>query len=219
MPIYTRNELRENLTYVRVGSDTANLFYGWKAKDLASESGISQADLTALGHLAPELLPTGARYFLGANSPKPGRATKTINSRPSASQKGSVSTFYGTGSIRGMLNLGWKITKRPRSVSLVDNSRYISAVAELSNGLLYAFPMNKDDFATYGAELGLKSKASITTNAERNSLIAGTSFPRPGKAKKQLSNGANFSSFFSTDKLGDVEEAGYTILFGELTDD
>lgn len=218
MSAITRGEKRDKLTFVRVGSATSNVYYGWDAKDLTTEANLSTTDLAALGHVTIDSLADSDLYFLRAQSPKPGRAKKTINKAPGVNDKATVSTFFGAGSVKDLLRAGWKVEKRPRSVSLANNSRYITAIAKLSNGVLYCFPMNKADFDTYGEALGLQAPASITTDAERLKLVQSSGFPRPGKASKDLVGGSDFSSFFSTDKESDLRTAGFKIRMAELTD-
>ncbi|MBG1267745.1 hypothetical protein [Nostoc sp. WHI] len=75
--------------------------------------------------------------------------------------------------------------------------------------------MNRADFEAFGAQLGLESSAKIT-DTEKDKLVSGCSKPRPGRASKQLSDGSNFSSFFSTAKMGEVTTAGYDILDEEI---
>ena len=219
MPSYTRGETRENLTFVEIIRVGSNTFYGWKAKDITDDVNVSAEDITALGHRTAERLPAASLYMLRAQSPKPGRATKVINRNPSVSQKGSVSTHYAVGSVRQMLDRGWTITKRPRNVSLSNNSRFVTAIADLSNGLSYCFAMNKADFDTYGKALGLKSNVNITTKEERDNLVQASSFPRPGKASYKLESGKDFSSFFSSDSEDTLRAAGYKILYTELIDE
>lgn len=218
MSAITRGEKRENLTFVKVGNATSTVYYGWDAKDLTTETNVSTADLAALGHVTIDSLADSDLYFLRAQSPKPGRAKKTINKAPGVNDKATISTFYGAGSVKDLLRAGWKVEKRPRSVSLANNTRYVTAIAKLSNGILYCFPMNRADFEAYGEALGLQAPTSITTDAERLRLVQSSGFPRPGKAGKELVGGADFSSFFSTDKESDLRTAGFKISMSELTD-
>ena len=199
MPSYTRGETRENLTLVRVNSSESTLYYGWKSKDLASETNVATSDLIALGHTNFENLASGSIYTLRAQAPKPGRCNKIIRRNPTVVQKGSVSTFYGAGSLKTALAAGWNPIKRPRTVSLTNTPRYVTAVAELSNGVFYVFPLNKADFETYKAALGLKAPREVRSTAERNRLVRGASVPRPGRVGKDLGDGKTFSTFFSTE--------------------
>lgn len=210
MPSYTRGEERDVLTYVRVNSATSIYHYGWKAKDISKETDISEADLLALGHIKRGSLPQGSVYTLRAQSPKPGRATKRIRKNPGPGEKGSVSTFYGAGFLSAALGAGWSGVKRPKSVSLKNKARYVTAIAKLSNGSHYVFPMNKTDFVAYKAALGLLEPQQITTTQERESLVRGCSIPRPGRVSKDIGNGQEFSSFFSTD----AEDAALAAEFG-----
>jgi hypothetical protein len=65
--------------------------------------------------------------------------------------------------------------------------------------------MNEADFQTYGADLGLKSAASVNSPAELDRLVVGSSLPKPGKATKTLQNGSSFSSFYAPEKKSDLQ--------------
>lgn len=194
MPSYTRGQRRDQLTYVKANPV---LYYGFKTKDFSSLSGVSGADLTALGHITAPA--AGTLLVIGANAPKPPRVSKRIST--SGSGQSTVSTFCGYDKVAAALAAGWSFQKAGRSVPLRSSGRSVTAVVEISaNGPLYCFPMNAGDFQTYGADLGLQSAASITSDAELNRLVVGSSLPKPGKATKSLLNGSTFSSFYAPEK-------------------
>ncbi|PHJ60235.1 hypothetical protein VF14_11645 [Nostoc linckia z18] len=214
MPSYTRNKKREDVIFVAVNSV---IRFGWKSKDLASVSGISQSDLTNdLGHTAQNAVTgSGLILVIGAQAPKPARVTKRL-SNATVGQQQSISTFCAHDKLATALGKGWNLSKNRRSVTLraLSASRgSLTAIAKLSGDIHYCFPMNKADFEAYGSELGLESATNIT-DTERNKLVSGSSKPRPGRASKQLSDGSTFSSFYST--ATDVSAVGYDILSEEI---
>ncbi|HEY9657737.1 MAG TPA: hypothetical protein V6C65_04670 [Allocoleopsis sp.] len=203
MPAYTRGVQRDKLTYVRVNSA---LFYGFKTKDLAAVAGVSSTDLTTyLGHVSAQAVTASDLLCLGANAPKPPRVTKRI-ANAGATAQGSVSTFCAYDKIGAATNNGWTLSKPGSFVGLSSSGRTITAVVEITpNGVLYAFPMNAGDFQAYGAELGLKSAASITTESELRRLVRGASLPKPGRAAKALPGGS-ISSFYDPANLADLQQ-------------
>lgn len=212
MPAYTRGRLREVITFVALNEF---LFYGWKAPDLASNLGVTSGDLVgALGHVdsVMALNTPSAILITGANSPKPARVVKRNPTAP-ITQSGSTSTFVAYDKMADANVAGWSLAKAARGVKLTSstaNTRACTAVATLSNGLNYCFPMNKADFTTYGAELGLQSGEQMNTAGELKRVATGTR-QKPGVAAKEVGTGT-FSSFFSTNKLDDITAAGYSLV-------
>lgn len=214
MPSYTRGDLRQNLTFVKVINP--NLFYGWNTKDFASQPGVSSADLTALGHFNAAAIQsnTTAICILGANRPKPPRATKLLNANPDAATQGRVSTFYGVGYEGTALAAGWKLSSSLEVVNIKNSSRSQTVAVKLTNGGHYAFPMNAADVGTYGGELGLILPTQITSN-ERASLFSGASRPRPPRVQKVVGT-SKFSSYCDPAKLDDLIDAGWSQLDPEI---
>lgn len=211
MPAYTRNKKRKNLVWVPVNEFT---YFGFKTKDFSSVAGITTSDITALGHIAAGNEPLGFIKIIGAQAPHPPRVSKKIPNAQAGQQK-TVSTYCGYLNLTSAQNSRWNIIQSRKSVLLRSASAYrgsLTAIAELSNGALYCFPMNKSDFELYGGELGLKSSATVTTNARKAKLVSGSSIPYPGKASKLLDDGSTFASFFSTASQGTISTAGYDIV-------
>jgi hypothetical protein len=211
MPEYTRGELRDQLTFVPIN---AIFHYGWKTVDLAARTGISAADIkTQLGHMtASEASAVTNRLMVtGANSPKPARVVKRDPTAP-VSQPASTSTFVAFNKLATASTSGWSLIKPARGVRLtanVDGKRSVSAIAELSNGLLYVFPLNRVDFDRVAATLGLQSAAQVNTTLERNSLVSGAR-SKPGRASIEDSGGI-FATYYSTDAEAAAITAGYNI--------
>lgn len=210
MPSYTRGQLRDNVTFVKI-SNTQEVYYGFNTKDLAAVAGISEGDLSGnLGHL--DSVAPNALVIVRATSPKPPRVRLVVNANPDVNQQGSVSTFCAVDKLNLALGAGWQLAKRGNGVSLANNARTIGAVAQLSNGLLVVTPMNKNDFDQYRTELGLQGPTQIQAS-ERDRLVFGASRPKAGQAKKTLDRGT-ITKPFST--ATDVENQGWTVLVTEL---
>lgn len=214
MPGYLRGDLRQTLTFVKVINP--NLYYGWYTKDFASQPNISAADLTALGHITAESMQanTAAICILGANRPKPPRATKILNNNPDAASQGRASTFYSVGSEGTALAAGWKLSSSLEVVNVKNSARSKTVAVKLSKGGHYAFSMNAADVASYGDDLGLILPTSITAN-ERASLFSGATRPKPPRVQKTVGT-TKFSSFCDPSKLDDLLAAEWSQLDPEI---
>jgi hypothetical protein len=207
MPSYLRGQDRDLLRFVKVYSQ-GELYYGFNTKDFASLSGygLSQQEIDVLGHLALDNVPNSGILIFRANAPKPARVKKVINRNPTAEQIGNASTFIAAGQLRAASNEGWKLAVDGRGISLASNDRTVTAVADLSDSQgLYANGMNKNDFDNFGNVLGLESKATLTTEAERRRIFAGTSRPQPPVVSKIPQGGqGRFQSICSASALSDA---------------
>lgn len=215
MPTYTRGQLRDQLTFVKVTS--LNIFYGFSTKDYASlaGAGLSTGDLQTLGHTASGALPESAIKIIAANSPKPPRARKIINPRPTAQQQRAISTFIGIDSINAAETLGFRLVNSGRGVTLTNNERTKTVGADLRTGGLYLFPMNAVDANQYASQLGLQLPEQISAG-ERDRAFSGASRPRPAKIKLDLGAGGSFSSFCSYDALNNALSSGFQLVTPEV---
>lgn len=216
MPAYTRGKKRDTIKFVQIVANVP-VYYGFASKDFSTITGVTDADITALGHIVASAVPANSVQILRASTPKPGTVKKRIAANPSAAQQASVSTFVAGGSLQTALAAGWQLVKNYKLTSLTQNDRQVTALAELSDGTLYAFPMNKADFDSYATELGLESPstATLTTLTEKTSVVRGSSWPFPGRAEKVLANGSKVSSFFSTLAEDTAITAGWQIKSNE----
>jgi len=218
MPSYTRGLPRDVLTFVPLN---AVLYYGWKTIDLAARTGLSSADLTTqLGHIdsATALGNAGAILVTGANSPKPARVTKKDPTAP-VSAPASTSTYIAFDKAAAATSAGWTLSTPARGVKLtanVDGKRSVTAIAELSNGALYAFPLNKADFTTYAVALGLQDATSVGTVNERNRLVTGSK-TKPGVASIAAGNGL-FSTYYSSAAMDTALAAGFNLESDEFVE-
>lgn len=211
MPGYVRGVKRDQLRFVLVNPFFC---YGWKTIDLAARTGISAADLTSqLGHMTADVANAISNRIMvtGANSPKPARVTRKAT-EATLSTAASTSTFmaYDKGAAAAAAN--WNITSFSKGVRLtanVNTRRSVSAIATLSNGALFVFPLNQVDFDLVKANLGLKSAAEITTDTEKRSLVTG-SRTRPGRASIDDGDGI-LSTFYSTASEATARTNGWNI--------
>lgn len=209
MPDYTRGRRRDQLRFVALNTV---FHYGWRTIDLAARTGLSVADLTTqLGHLTATEAAAVANSIMvtGANSPKPARVTLRDPTAP-VSQPGSTNTFIAYDKAAAATAAGWVLSDRARGVKLTANVagvRSVTAIAELSNGALYAFPLNKADFDRVAGDLGLAAAATITTATERNRLVTGSK-TKPGEVSKDEGGGV-FSTFVATASIDSAVAAGY----------
>jgi hypothetical protein len=187
------------------------IYYQFNSPDLSKVVGVSSSDLAELGQINlsdAAKVPAGAIIFYNANAPKPPRVTKQLSKSGDTSPKQqSVSTFCSVEALTGALGKGWSIAKPGRGVSFSNTQRTVTALAKLSNGVRYAFPMAKADFETFGSTLGLENATTITSDAERAKVVRASTLPKPGRASIVLEDGSTFSSFYSSDKTPD----GYTL--------
>lgn len=211
MPAHIRGTRRELLRFVLINPVFC---YGWKTIDLAAIAGVSAADIAALGHMDSTAANAVANRVMvvGANSPKPGRVTRKF---PGAvtTQRGSVSTFVGFNAQVAAVGAGWTLAGFPKGVRLTapgPSRRSITAVAELSDGTRYAFPLNQADFELVRVPLGLQNSTEITTAVERQRLATGMSSTKPGLASNEDSGGS-LSTFYATASEETAAAAGFTI--------
>lgn len=212
-----RGQSRNELVFVLINQVFA---YGWKTKDLAAITGISEADLASqLGHMSPTQASAVANVIMvtGANSPKPARVTKKL-ANATTTQQGSIGTFIAYNKMAAANAANWSVGSRARGVSLKANvagQRTVTAVAELSNGLLYAYPLNKADFDLVSADLGLQSAAQVSST-EFLKLATGCR-SKPGRAAIEDGGGV-LSTFFSTASRDAALTAGFSILEDEYAE-
>lgn len=218
MPSYTRGLERNILTFVALNPV---FFYGWKTIDLAARTGISAADLTnQLGHVnaATASANAGAILVTGANSPKPARVTRKDPAAP-VSAPASTSTYIAYDTANVATAEGWTLSTPARGVKLtgnVDGKRSITAIAELSNGALYCFPLNKADFTTHATALGLQDATSVGSTNERQRLVTGSK-TKPGVASIEAGGGL-FSTFYSSASSDTALAAGFNLESDEFVE-
>jgi hypothetical protein len=198
MPVYTRGRLRDKPTFVLLFNAPINIYYNWNAKNIAGLAGVTTDEVTTkLGHLYS--VADSTIVIVGASSPKPPKVKKILNRNPTAEQQGSVSTFAARGSLNSAITGGWRLVNGGRTTSFRNDARSVTALAGISNGAVYASPMNAADYASYKDHLGLIDPASITTPGERNVIVRGASRPKAAHAFKVLADGSTVNGYYSPD--------------------
>jgi hypothetical protein len=169
-----------DLVYVPLGTGDTNINYGFNTN-------MDEADKALLGHVAVNLASPPPRFVLGANRPKPGRATKR-------SAAASNSSFYAASQTTALRAAGWRVgfpKLRPGKGAngLLSKEYYVTI-----SGIKYAWPLSNDVAARLGdlGQLGLR----LTQNTE-NDYVFGARFPKPPKAAS-ISVGDNGVSSVST---------------------
>ncbi len=204
MPASTRGRLKDRISFVLVNSALA---YGWASSDLAAGAGVSEADLTALGHMteAAAMAASGVILVTGANAPRPARVTKKLPNNPITS-RGSITTFVAYNAVTTARAAGFKISKQatsgPSLTGTDPSLRTIVGVVTLSNGLKVAQRIDPS-IATEAARtaLGIDAGSQVTTT-DRLKLVRGAK-SRPGRAQTEIAEGSFAVLPFSTDKETD----------------
>lgn len=210
--------IKDKIGFVAV---TSQIQYAFKTFDIASVSGITAADLTAIGH--SYAVPQTGIIALAINAPKPPRGSKKVTG---IAGRGSVNTFVAYDKIAAANAAGWAVSmKSARDIGNIGSTPLttiaIATLSAASGGALYSFPMRTADFSARSQALGLTA-ASTTANSasERVKVIEGASYPRPGKAKiseATIGVGASagrmqsFSSFYSTASAGTLQTTGWFV--------
>jgi len=153
------------------------------------------AQRTALGHNAVNVgnLPIG--LVLGANAPKPGKASKKFAS-------GSVTSFYDIGQTGSLRANDWRVrppTRRRRTTTARTTAVYVTI-----EGIKYAWMQANE----VGIRIGDGDRAALgIINATSNDrdLVWGASYPQPSRASRTA--GENLiSTYFDPSKLDTLPE-------------
>jgi hypothetical protein len=138
-----------------------------------------------LGHvLVPAAFP--ATLVIGANSPKPGRATKNFAT-------GSKSSFVATAAVAAARAAGWKISRSKRrqgATTARSSARYVEV-----NGIKYGWSMPVANITAIGTDLSVLGVEPVTGN---DIVVYGASYPKPPRAKKVVGLGTAAETSYST---------------------
>lgn len=155
-----------SLVYVNVAA-TFPLKYGFLTNTTA-------ANQTALGHTAVADKSTEVGLVVGANSPKPGRASK-------ARATGIDTSFYDFGQKATLIAAGWKLTSPRRRFSKSGTRSKIVYVLHEGNKIAWYMPTSTHTaIASDMAGLGI-----LDTDGTENDLIFGVSYPKLPKVKNE----------------------------------
>ncbi|MFP4298674.1 MAG: hypothetical protein ACLFT0_12540 [Spirulinaceae cyanobacterium] len=206
MPSYTRGVALDQLRFVKPLKGSL-IAYGWKTKSFGSVTGITDKDITPLGHKLADAL-KGLVPVFRANRPKPARVKKIAARSNDPNIQLTVSTFCDADALPTALKSGWTLVKGSQSVGGGGGRARLAVVT--TAGVKYAWSMNTKDFETYGKLIGAETTISA---ADRVNLVRGLSAPRPTRMKLLLSAkdtpDATFSTFVADSKVADLMAAGW----------
>jgi len=215
MPLSALNKPKDIATIVKA---TPNIFYYFKAKDYAAIPGVSEADLTALGHLTPGSGGAGTVTVAAASAPRPARFRKKLTAA-GATQK--YVTTFGNGvdaaGVAAASAAGWEMTTPPRTVSFGDTALSKNIAIKLNNGI-YVVRSVPTSLATaenatlFGWELSL-------SDALINKAVRGTRSAKPATVRKATGLGGYQTVPCKKTKLADAAAAGWKKASDEVTKD
>jgi hypothetical protein len=161
------------------------------------------AERTALGQTAVGSA-TVAKLVFGANTPKPGRASK-----------GGTNSYYSIEQRATLQGLKWNLSSpflRPQRATTKTKAVFVEV-----DGVKYAWKMPNATYAAIGADranLGIQDCV-----ATEKDYVTGTSYPRPQRARKIITIGEapgtteeSYSTFVDDDAVGTGLPAGWTII-------
>ncbi|MGG6293798.1 hypothetical protein ACQ4M4_05180 [Leptolyngbya sp. AN02str] len=147
---------------------------------------------TACGHTAVDEANPPAGLVFGANSPKPGRATRRR-------ADGNDSSYYSIGSASALRTAGYSLT-RPRIRRGTAGNNSFPVYVTLG-GIKYAWRMPVHTYLSLGADranLGIQD-----ASASDNDLVWGARTPKPPRGYKVEADKV-ISTFIDPQKLDDL---------------
>lgn len=179
------------LVYVPIGTICS---YGFNTN-------MNEGDKTALGHVAVNIASPPAKLVLGANRPKPGRATKT-----SASETNS--SFYDASKSTALRAAGWRLTfpklrSGKGSNGILSKEYYVTI-----SGIKYAWPLSNDVATRLGNVEALGLRPTVGT---ANDYVYGARFPKPPRATKRTvgDDGVSTASSFYDPTISTLPDGFY----------
>lgn len=213
-----RYSLTSKLVYVKMytkGKTVANYAFRTNLEDTSG---------SVLGHVSA--LKDGvllAGIVIGANSPKPFRATKEAGGT-----KGSESSYISNDKISTARGSGWTISApRYKSAPISTRSKLVYVETKVGAKIInYGWPMPDYQYAKIGTAgltaLGI-TLINTTTDIPEQEAFFGVNVPRPGRASKRTqvttgqgeaavtSSGGLITTFVSDNKADDAIAAGWRV--------
>lgn len=179
---------------VLVGGVTVN--YGFN-------SGMTAGDKTTLGQTVIDFAAPPTKLVMGANSPKPYKASKRGTT-------GYSSSFCSHTTVATLKGAGWTITppkSRTATSTTLSDTYYVNI-----GGIKYAWNSPKKPTAI--TDENLTALGVTKAGASDEDLIFGASMPKPARYRKELTGGTgegtnNFSIFVEPTKEDDAITAGF----------
>ena len=171
------------------------------------------AVLTACGVTVANLAALPANAFLAANSPKPPRATQMT-------PLGSNGTFCDREKVTALRQDGWTISRgRIKGINTAGSGSRVITCHTLIDGVKYAWNMSSARYARLSGELSALG-VDVATPADRNTLVWGSTVPKPAIAAKFFEAGEDggdtLRCFVSGTKENDLP-AGWKLIRPSVT--
>lgn len=152
----------------------------------AFETNVDTEERVALGHTAiTGAYPPGS--FIGANSPKPRRARRL-------SGAGWNSSFCAEtpAVITALKAAGWQVGRPPKKRAIIPatlaSARVVTVFVQIA-GIKYAWNMPKETFNKITQAILTLLGVENATNVDLNTLVWGSTIPKPARAQFILTNG------------------------------
>lgn len=173
-----RNTNDRSLVWVKVSAALPDLKYGF-------QSGMDTGSRSALGQTPVTDALYNQGLVVGANAPKPSRASRK---RTGSGYEGSFCSYDVIATLK---QAGWSITpgkptRKPRPANGLSKCVYVT----MPGGVKYAWYSPIGQNAPTLGTIGVRD-----ATGSDNDLIFGSEFPKPPRYKKLLTDGSSFSSF------------------------
>lgn len=184
-----RNYDESRLVYVTIDG-FSGLNYTFKTRVKSSTS-------TDLGHteLDTGSLSSAQGYVIGAQSPKPPRASKRT-------QNGIEGSFVDKAKLGAAKAAGYQISKG--KVRRGADTEFTRVKYVLINGIKYAW-----NSPTSAQEPGDVASTGVKDATSSDDLVFGADFPKPPRVKKELAAGSFYSTFADPNDLDTALESGW----------
>lgn len=169
-------------------------------------SGLRESLRDNFGQGVIDLLAPPPLFVLGANRPKPYRATKRLTT-------GYESSWCSWDKVPTLKSDGYRI-QRPKFRS-PNKTKLTAPVYVTIRGIKYAWPLSSSGLGIAGSpdtsSLGLQNATADDTD-----LVWGASFPKPPKASTQTANGT-YSTFVDPERVDNLSDEWFISKPGKTT--
>ncbi|MCC3473981.1 MULTISPECIES: hypothetical protein [unclassified Microcoleus] len=185
----------------------------------AFETNVDTEERASLGHTAiTAAYPPGS--FIGANSPKPRRAR-----RLTATGWNSSFCAETPAVITALKAAGWQVGLPPKKRAIIPltlvSARVVTVFVQIA-GIKYAWNMPKETFNKITQATLTLLGVEIATNADKDTLVWGSTIPKPARAQFILTTGGGGANTpidgqdtlttFVTPSIEDSLPAGWKII-------
>lgn len=186
-----RNYGERTLVTVAITSGGVNINYGFL-------SGLRESLRSNFGQVVTTTsLPTN--FCFGANSPKPGRASKKLAT-------GIVSSFYADAKRSELKKAGYDVTRK--KIRAIQTGGLAPVYFVTIGGIKYAWNMAYMSEQTLPSDLVTAAGVTKAENDEKG-LVFGAEFPKPPRYTREVTingNAERFTSFVDPEKIKSASE-------------